>query len=93
MIIKKIGTVAYKSALPLELLLHPTFHVSQLKPCYALPDQVSHPPVVNLSSPYFPSPNRILERRMVQKGNKAIVQVLVECAELPETESVHLGRS
>lgn len=36
-----------------------------------------------MSSPYFPQPMKIVDRRMVQKGNKAITQVKVQWAQLP----------
>ncbi|XP_059315528.1 uncharacterized protein LOC132066182 [Lycium ferocissimum] len=82
-ILERIGAVAYKLSVPPQLLLHPTFHVSQLKRCYQLPAEISHPPVLELSSPYCPQPEKILERRMVQKGNKAVPQVKIQWDKLP----------
>lgn len=49
-IIEKVGSMAYKLLLPLEVLLHPTFHVSQLKFCYDIPTIIVHPPIGHLSS-------------------------------------------
>lgn len=82
-ILERVGTVAYKLALPSQLLLHPTFHVSLLKPCYEVPTKVNHPPILDLSSLYCPCPTKILDRRMIQKGNKVVVQFLIQWEQLP----------
>ncbi|XP_019229908.1 PREDICTED: uncharacterized protein LOC109210886 [Nicotiana attenuata] len=74
-ILQKVGNVAYKLSMPSQLLLHHTFHVSQLKPCYKLPDTISHPPIIDISSSYCPQPQQILDRRMIQKGNKAVASI------------------
>lgn len=74
----RVGAVACKLLLPVDVLIHPIFHVSQLKRCHEVPRDISHPPVLQLSSPYCPTPEAILERRLVKKGNKAVCQVLVQ---------------
>ncbi|XP_015084212.1 uncharacterized protein LOC107027599 [Solanum pennellii] len=74
----RVGAVAYKLLLPVDVLIHPIFHVSQLKRCHEGPRDISHPPVQQLSSPYYPTPDTILERRLVKKGNKVVCQVLVQ---------------
>ncbi|OIT07437.1 hypothetical protein A4A49_63208, partial [Nicotiana attenuata] len=83
-ILQKIGNVAYKLALSQQLPLHSTFHVSLLKPCYEISNSISHPSVLYLSSPYCPYPAKVLERRMIQEGNKAVVQFLIQWENLPE---------
>ncbi|XP_075078669.1 uncharacterized protein LOC142164595 [Nicotiana tabacum] len=80
LIVEKIGAVAYRLLLPTDVLIHPTFHVSQLKKCLEVPTTINHPPVFHLSSPYCLTPEYILERRMVNKGNKVVWQVLVKWA-------------
>lgn len=76
-IIQKIGAVAYKLSLPSNITIHLTFHVSLLKPCYKVPDNITHPPVMDITSPYCPTPKSIHDRRMIKKRNKVIAQVLV----------------
>jgi len=77
-ILQKVGPVAYKLSLPPHVAVHYTFHVSQLKPCYAVPTHFNHPPTVNVSSPNYVQPKEILEMRMIKRGNKAIPQILVQ---------------
>ncbi|VFQ82081.1 unnamed protein product [Cuscuta campestris] len=57
-----------------------TLHETCMKwwKCHQVPAVITHPPVVHLSHPHCPTPIRILERRLVKKGNKAVTQVLVE---------------
>ncbi|XP_070011785.1 uncharacterized protein [Nicotiana sylvestris] len=74
----KVGAVAYRLLLPTDVLIHPTFHMSQLKKCHEVPATISHPHVLHLSSPYYLEPEGILSRRLVKKGNKAACQVLVK---------------
>jgi hypothetical protein len=71
--------VANKLDLPRDAQVHPIFHVSQLKsflPCYS-PVFSELPTTVDLSQGGI-EPEQILDRRMVRKGNRAIVQVLVK---------------
>jgi hypothetical protein len=81
---EKIGPVAYRLILPPGSLIHPVFHVSQLKAF--TPD---HTPVFSQlpSIPYLDiadvSPEEMLDRRLVKKGNEAITQVLVQWSGLP----------
>ncbi|XP_019248471.1 PREDICTED: uncharacterized protein LOC109227729 [Nicotiana attenuata] len=74
----KVGVVAYRLLLLVDVLIHPTFHLSQLKKFHEVPTTMSHPPVIHLSSPYCPEPEGILSRRLVNKGNKVVCQVLVK---------------
>nr|XP_016511692.1 PREDICTED: uncharacterized protein LOC107828830 [Nicotiana tabacum] len=90
-ILERIGNVAYKLAYKLalshQLPIHPTFHVSLLKIYYEVPTSINHPPVLDLSNPYCTYPAKILERRIVQKGNKAAVQFLTQWEHLPEDQA------
>jgi hypothetical protein len=85
-VLEKIGNTAYKLQLPEGSLIHPVFHVSQLKPFH--PD---HSPVfsditkiVDLSAREL-QPERVLERRLVKKGNNDVPQALIKWRGLPAT--------
>lgn len=80
----RIGEVAYRLKLPATSLIHPVFHVSQLKP---------FTPNYTTESTDLPVPleldamdvvlEEIVERRLSKKGNTAILQVRVKWTSLP----------
>ncbi|XP_059310113.1 uncharacterized protein LOC132061288 [Lycium ferocissimum] len=72
-IIKRVRNVAYTLLLPDSVKIHPTVHVSLLKKFHEVPTQISYPPVIDIDSSYCPEPDSILQRRMLKKGNKAIL--------------------
>ena len=83
-ITERIGATTYCLALPEHSLIHPVFHVSQLKPFtpnYS-PVYSELPKLVDLSSQDL-EPERVLDRRLVKKGNHTVPQVLVQWSNLP----------
>lgn len=87
-ILERIGSVAYKLALPSESNIHPVFHISQLKSFH--PDHsliFSTLPVTTDLQATEAQPDRILDRRLVKKGNTAIPQVLLSWTGLPATSA------
>ncbi|WMV14796.1 hypothetical protein MTR67_008181 [Solanum verrucosum] len=86
-ILQKVGPVAYKLLLPPQAAIHHTFHVSQLKPCYAVPTSFNQPPTINIADPQCMQPQEILERRMIKRGNKAVPQVLVQWSQLSKEDA------
>lgn len=84
-IVEKIGSAAYKLELPEHSLIHPVFHVSQLKPFnpYYTPVFSELPTLTDLSTVDL-YPEQVLDRHPVKKGNCAIPQVLVKWSKLPE---------
>lgn len=83
--VDKIGSVAYKLDLPEHSLIHPVFHVSQLKPFTPNYSPVYRelPKLVDLGA-LDVLPEKVLDRRLVKKGNQAIPQVLIKWDKLPE---------
>lgn len=84
-ILARIGKAAYKLALPSGNLVHSVFHVSHIKehrPDYTpVYKELPKLPALDLMDT---EPEKILDRRMVKKGNNAIVQVLIKWSQLPE---------
>lgn len=77
-VVKRIGIVAYKLQLPETDRIHDTFHVSLLKKKIGANEftQIDPPTTVDLTSPAYPS--KILDRRLINRNNTAVVSVLVQ---------------
>jgi hypothetical protein len=75
-VLEKIGEVAYKLDLPTDSQIHLVFHVSQLKPFVPRYTPVFRnlPAMVDLENV---EPGKVLDRRLVKKGNATITQVMV----------------
>lgn len=82
-VLERIGSVAYRLALPETSRIHPVIHVSQLKKAIGAHVQVQ----TVLPSPFdvLQIPTRILQRRLRQKGDVAVRQVLVQWLGQPES--------
>jgi hypothetical protein len=82
-VLQKVGSVAYKLDLPASSSVHPVFHVSQLKKAVGSNIQVT--PAVPSELTEFQVPEKILKRRLVNRGVKPVLQVLVKWSTLPES--------
>ena len=77
-VIQKIGKVAYKLELPDYALVHPVFHVSQLKPCHSEAAEMGRFPQCDADGLLAATPFKLLERKMVKKGNRLMVLGLIQ---------------
>lgn len=87
-ITKRIGKVAYQLELPAEAKIHNVFHVSQLKLRIGKKKTVQTSlPGVNEEGEMEARPLKILERRMIKKGNVPAVKILVQWENGSEEEA------
>lgn len=85
-IIDRCGAVAYKLELPPSSLIHPVFHVSQLKVLVGNVHTTTELPIV-VSGVLLKQPEKILERKMVKRQGRAATQVLVKWMNQGEEEA------
>ena len=87
-VLERLGPAAYRLALPEGSLVHPVFHISQLKPFTPnyTPVYTQLPLLADLSATEL-EPESVLDRRLVKKGNRAIPQVLVKWANIPQASA------
>jgi len=86
--LEKIGKVAYKLLLTEGCLLHPVFHVSQLKKHigpHAIPTK--HLPLIDDNGNIKVAPVSILERRLIPRNNEPVVQWLIQWSNLSSTQA------
>jgi hypothetical protein len=87
-VLERVGKVAYRLELPEGSLIHPVFHVSQLKQFVAdfTPVYADLPSTTDLEAAAA-VPAAILQRRLVKTGASAIPQVLIRWSSLPEASA------
>ena len=87
-VLERIGSAAYRLALLEGSLVHPVFHISQLKPFTPdyTPVYTQLPLLADLSATEL-EPESVLDRRLVKKGNRAVPQILVKWANIPQASA------
>jgi hypothetical protein len=87
-VLARVGNVAYKLQLPTNVNIHPVFHVSQLKR-HLGPTAVPNPdlPLVDANGRIKTEPVHVLQTRQIPRSNVAIVQLLVQWANLPPDDA------
>jgi hypothetical protein len=85
LVTEKIEQSAYRLQLPPDCLIHPVFHVSQLKKAIS-PATVVSPELPDISN-QFQVPQEILGRRLRQHNEMMTPQVLVRWSHLPDALS------
>jgi hypothetical protein len=86
-IVKKVGTHAYRLNLPAEWKIHPVFHVSLLSDAHDDPfpeRQVIKPPPVEIDGEEEFEVERVLDSRWRWRGKKSWIEYLVEFIGLPD---------
>ncbi|PNY08214.1 Ty3/gypsy retrotransposon protein, partial [Trifolium pratense] len=78
-VVAKIGSVAYKLALPPSARIHPVFHVSQLKKFHT-DERVPYSSLPITTSELGPLmlPDKVLKHRTILQGPNSVNQVLVQ---------------
>ncbi|KAE8696106.1 hypothetical protein F3Y22_tig00110676pilonHSYRG00061 [Hibiscus syriacus] len=85
-ITERIREVAYRLSLPETSRLHPVFHVSLLKK--HIGDSVvssTDPPIMDTEDQFKIEPYKILGRRIINRQNRPVTQLLVRWTNLDET--------
>jgi Integrase core domain/Chromo (CHRromatin Organisation MOdifier) domain len=87
-ILRKIGEVAYELNLPKGSMVHPVFHVSQLKRCIGESYEPEIKlPIVSSRGRVRIEPLAILDKRMQGRKNSKKLEVLVKWSSLDEDEA------
>ena len=80
-VLARVGEVSYKLDFPDSSKIHPVVHVSLLKR-FLKPDQQVQPTLPSVVS-YLQVPEKILQRRIVDRNHKMVHQVLVQWSHSP----------
>lgn len=87
-VLERIGKVAYKLELPTTATIHPTFHVSQLRPFHGTSTQpTALPPQLNAECELVVQPAELKGLRKKKDGRNGELEVLIHWNGLTEAEA------
>lgn len=84
-VMSRVGTVAYHIQLPATSSIHPVFHVSQLKAAVGFSKKVQDELPTSLGA--LQVPFQFLDKRLVKKGNRSVLQLLTHWYHSSPSES------
>jgi hypothetical protein len=82
-VVDKIGTVAYRLLLPSTTIVHPVFHVSQLKKAIPSTLSVTTELLGTITVDAFRYPIKVLQRRLKPHGDRLVAEVLIQWSSWP----------
>jgi hypothetical protein len=87
MIEERICEVAYKLKLPNHSQIHPVFHISQLKKCHGINQQMGDLPQLREDRLFEYKLQAILETRLGKRNNRPVMYVLIQWTNKPIEEA------
>ncbi|CAN6561761.1 unnamed protein product [Malus baccata var. baccata] len=87
-VLARVGQVAYTLDLPPQSRIHPTFHVSLLKPQLGS-HLVASPtlPPLSTTGTFLWTPEKILQRGLFKRGDRGVTRWLIQWKGLPEHDA------
>ncbi|XP_070677852.1 uncharacterized protein [Malus domestica] len=87
-VLARVGKVAYTLDLPPGSRIHPTFHISFLKPKLGsnVAASTALPPLSDTGLVTW-TPEKVLQRGMIKKGNSAVTRWLIKWMGLPDHDA------
>ncbi|XP_071928238.1 uncharacterized protein [Coffea arabica] len=86
-VLQKVGNAAYRLELPAGSLIHPTFHVSLLKPSAKNQVVTQELPLTTTDGQIKIAPERVIATREIIRKRQKVTQVLIKWVNLSTEDS------